>query len=296
MKHAVNQTGTSEFATDPTQQDTLMLSLTKKPTEQEIKFLEQITRPGVQIELAIPLSAGEDPVNVKDWYTSTAIVCRAYLRAEQQQQALMPCLGRLLQIAKETPAIWEGSDSFADFMREVVPAKFGVSRSTAYEAMEVAIRFPNLTVGEFKQIGRQNMRVAARAIPRGEEHKKWAQTLLAKAAELSLPKLREHCQSKGYLDVGEDQGAFFKFSCNQAQLKILNGFIQNPAIQAFCATADPARILIAAIQEAETEWLAQAHDAQANHAQQQSYTNGHTEDWPPEIPEEPAPPAEIEIP
>src|SRR5207249_1565159 len=91
----------TETETQITEEATDMPTLMKKPTEAEIKFLEQITRPGVQIEVAIPAPAEGEELSVKDWYASTAIVCRAYRRAEQQQQALMPALGRLLQIAKE---------------------------------------------------------------------------------------------------------------------------------------------------------------------------------------------------
>jgi len=62
-----------------------MPTLMKKPTEAEIKFWSKSPGPACRSKSPSRPEEGEE-ISVEDWYASTAIVCRAYRRAEQQQQ------------------------------------------------------------------------------------------------------------------------------------------------------------------------------------------------------------------
>ncbi len=209
-------------------------------------------------------------VDAKQWFNDTAIVCRAYLRAELQQQALLPVLGRLLQIAKARPEIWNSKfASFRAFMTEGVPKKFGIEKSTAYEALQMATRFPDLSVKEFQSVGRQNMRTLLQAVPKGEEEEPYAKKLMAKAVGMKTDDFRDLCEKDRKLEPGETSGAFLRLPCNKSQLKFIQKFLANPEFQAICGTDNPAKMLVYAIEEATTEWRAQGEEAE-----KPKHTNG----------------------
>lgn len=253
-----------------------MLSLNKKPTEQEMKFLDRITRPGVQLEVSIPKP---EEYTAKEWHASISTVCLAYRQAEARQQALLPAIGRLLQMAEEMPEVWGGHRSFAEFMSRGITQNYGISRSTAYEAYNAAQRFPWMTVKTYTQIGRLSMRLVMRAIPKGQEGQKWAGKLLEKAAEVPTTELREFAEEKGYLSPGESTGAFIRIPCTSKVAKMWARFLATPEIHAYCASSDPSRILECMLAEVAGEWLARAHEHAADNVPKELPEGSAEDNW-----------------
>ena len=228
----------------------------KKFSAEEAALLEELTKPGAKIEVTVPAE-----INPKDWSKTTNVVCRALLRAQVQEQKLLPVLGRLLLIAESNTEIWAGHDSFKSFLQTDIQGNFGVSTSSSYEALQVAKRLPHLKLGEVAVIPRRNMRIAMQAIARGEETKAYAKVVLAKAAELTEKQLRDYCEEKHYIGPGETVGAYLRIGCSQEEQTIINVFLANTDYQSYCGTANQASMLIRAIEEASTEWTAQNQEA-----------------------------------
>lgn len=229
----------------------------KKFTEEEVKLLGQLTKPGGQISVLVP-----DQIDPKEWRATTNVVCRALVQTEIKKRQLMPVLGRLLVIAKATQEIWSKFEKFEDFLEAEIYTKFQISRSSCYEAMQSADRFGHLEIAECEAIPRRNMKVVLAAVVRGEEKKGYAKEVLEKAAELSESDLKDWCVQKKYLEHGETTGAFLKVPCNAAQLKRFKKFFANPEYAAYCGASTPAVMLERAIQEATTEWTVQTQEPQ----------------------------------
>lgn len=232
--------------------------LTEKPfTQKEKDLLKELTRPEATIEVTVA-----DNITPEEWMQVADVTCRALMRAQRQEQALMPVFGRLLLIAKEHPEIWQGNryDGFENFITATVREKWGIGRSTCYEAMRLASRFPEMEVVEYQDIGRLNMRILDRAIPKGEEKKKFAKDLLAKAKELTTSEFREYCEERLYLDPGETQGTYIRMPSSMTTAKLWAAFISDPRIQAVCKTAKPDRILKHMMEECRGEWNAAGQD------------------------------------
>ena len=115
----------------------------KKMTPDEAALLQELTKPGAKIEVAV---SGD--VSLKDWNKTTSVVCRGLLRAQLQEQALLPVLGRLLVIARDNTDIWSGYASFKQFLTDHVRKEFGIGTSSAYYAMQMADRLPHLKISQ----------------------------------------------------------------------------------------------------------------------------------------------------
>jgi hypothetical protein len=221
----------------------------KKLTDEEQQMITAMTKPGAVIDVVVP--AEIDP---KQWKSNTSLVCRVLIRAQMQEQVMMPVLGRLLVIAKNTPTIIEGHESFEAFLKSEIYEKYGVSRTTCFESIQMC-RWEGLTISQFEAIGRRNFRLLNQAVPKGDEKEKWAKALLAKASELTEEELEEYCEEKGYFAKGEAQGAHFKFACNKRQLKDAKKWYDDPRVHAAVGSESPADIHDAMIAECSAEWF-----------------------------------------
>ena len=151
----------------------------EKFTSAESKLLNEITR-SESIEVAI-----SSDITTEDWRSTVDVVGRAYLRAQIQEAKLFPVLGRLLVIAESRPEIWEGFDSFKQFIHQKICPKFWISPSSAYEAQQQGRRLGHLELSQLEAIPRRNLRLVLQAVPKGDEKKSVATGLLAKATTMS---------------------------------------------------------------------------------------------------------------
>ena len=227
----------------------------EKFTSAESKLLNEITR-SESIEVAI-----SSDITTEDWRSTVDVVGRAYLRAQIQEAKLFPVLGRLLVIAESRPEIWEGFGSFKQFIHQKICPKFWISPSSAYEAQQQGRRLGHLELSQLGAIPRRNLRLVLQAVPKGDEKKSVATGLLAKATTMSEAELREFCEKKGYIGPGETQGAFLRVPCNKGELKFINKFLNNADFQSYCGTNKASAMIVRAIEEAITEWSAQAEEA-----------------------------------
>jgi len=224
----------------------------KKFTPEEANLLQELTKPGAKIEVTV---AGN--VNLKDWAKTTSVVCRGLLRAQLQEQALLPVLGRLLVIARDNPDIWAGYASFKKFLQEHVRKEFGIGTSSAYYAMQMADRLPHLKIAQVEAIPRRNMEIVLQTIAKGDEKKPYATKILEKAATASEKELRAYCEERTSIPPSATVGAILRIGCSLEKKGIIEAFLANQDYQSYCGTSNQADMLIRAIEEATTEWVTQ---------------------------------------
>jgi hypothetical protein len=236
------------------------LALVKKNfTDKEKKLLSELTNPGAEISVIAPAE-----MDAKDWLFATDVTCKALVRAQVQEQALIPVLGSLLSIARKNPEMVKqaGFEGFDDLIEKHIEPTYGISRSSAYEFMGIVSKWGALlpNVQSYEAIPRRNFRVLKAAVPAGDEGKKFAKDLVEKAKELGEKALKAFCVEKKYIEQGEADGAIFKVPCNKSEFKRLTAFIENPDYQAYVGSGKAARMLLKAIAEATTEWTAQIEE------------------------------------
>ena len=239
-----------------------LAAIAKKPmSPSESKLLGELTRSDTTIEVTIPAD-----IKPSEWKSTASVVGRAYLRAEMQLTKLLPVLGRLLVIAEANPEIWEGHESFKQFIHTEVRDKFGISPASSYYAMQMARRLSHVEIAQLEAVPRRNMLVYLQAVPKGDEKKTVAKNLLEKAATLSEADFREFCEKKKYIESGDTQGAFVRIPCSKKVLKLWNKFVADPQVQSVCGTGHPGGILEHMIEECSS-WKATADDAIAAQAE-----------------------------
>ena len=230
----------------------------KKPTEEEQKWLQAISKPGAKIESRIPKD-----IKQEDWNFAMSITCRALRRAELQEQALLPVLGRLLLVTQDNPELIAKHKTFKEFLQAEVAGEFGVGVSTCYEAMTIAARFPDLTNEQYESISRRNFKLLAKAIPKGDEKKPAAKALIEKAAELSDKEFVDHCVKKNYIAGGGSPiGTVISIATNKQVEAHWNKFIEDPRTHAVVGSDNAGKILDAMIAECSS-WFADAEDQAA---------------------------------
>jgi hypothetical protein len=234
-----------------------LITLAETPfTAAEKKLVQAMTAPDSTIEVVVPTD-----INSKDWTFATSVTCRVLLKAQLQAEALMPVLGRLLIIAKTTPAIYADTDhkGFEEFIQAEVRDKWGISRSTCYEAVRQA-EFSiaaKLTTDDVKAIGRVKMRELTKLVPEGDEAKADTKKLIEKAKEMPIAEFREHLDKKFHVEPGSTTGAWIRFGASKATAKMWAAFVADPDIQAYAGTGDASKILKKMMEECGTEWRAQ---------------------------------------
>lgn len=224
-------------------------TIKKPPTKEEISFLQEVIKGG-DIEVKIPAE-----IDVKDWKNSTSIICRALRRSELQSQALLPVLGRLLMVAKDNQEKFYPNRKFDEFLQSDIYDKFGVGRSTCFEAMSF-IRL-DLPMASYEEIPRRNLKLLTQAIDKGSEKSAGAKKLVEKAAEMSEASFRAMLEKDHHINPSANIGTVVKIPGTKKAEGMWNGFKDSPEVQRFVGSDKPHRILEAMIEYCLGEFTAQ---------------------------------------
>ena len=145
-----------------------------KLTDSQRDFVTQLSRPNTKIDVNIPTE-----IDPREWTKSAEAVCRACALNQMQGETLFTALGRLLVIAQDNKAIWEGRwETFEQFLEAEVITKYNIGRSTCFESIRVIKRWPDLPMADYRAIGRVKFKLLAKVIPVGDEDKATPKKLL----------------------------------------------------------------------------------------------------------------------
>jgi hypothetical protein len=225
------------------------------PTASETDVIKDLLRAGKNITLAVP-----DDLDARDVSRYIKSTCSLLVKSEIGRDKLTAVLGRLLVLARKNKEVWgkAGYDSFSEFLQKEVVEKFGISRSTMYEAKKILTAFPDLTMEQYGAAGSQKLLLLSKFTSQSDS----GSTKLIKAAsEKSYDQLKEYCEEKGYLGADDATGASFVIKGSLSKIKELRKFLAREDIRAVAESDDPLTIILAMTQEVDSEWTEQGAEA-----------------------------------
>ena len=226
-----------------------VVAANKKYTDKEKDTIEALTKSGAVIEVVIP-----DTIESSDFETALSAVCKVYVKAEMQKETMFPVLGRLVSIASKNPELRKKFDTFDAFL-DSIESRFGVGRSTCYEAKNFVERWiAVLPPEEYKAVGRVKLKLISQAISKGAEDQKSAKEAITFAKENTAEALEDYLDKKHHTGKGSTTGAVMKIASNKKQNKIFVKWFDDPRVAAYCGSDDMADILEHMIEECKGEW------------------------------------------
>lgn len=219
----------------------------KLPTA-EVRLIKAVLNSDADVSLVIP-----DTVTPVQLMEQLQVLCGAARELEFTRDKLLPVIGRLMLLCQENPETYLGAGyvDWKDFKLRGIQDKFGLSRTSAYFAMQTAKQWSRLTIKEYGEIGRAKMSVL-NAI--GSQNGMSSRSLVNKAKALSSREFREWAISTGRLERGEDKGAFISIPCSGALKTRWERMLRTPAVIAAVESDSPARILEAMMEEFASVW------------------------------------------
>src|SRR5574337_273784 len=130
--------------------------LKSKPTDEEIKALGKIARPGTTIDVVIP----EDIDGETLWF-DISITAKELARSNAKVELLKPVLGKLLLVAQRNPGTWNNKFETYEALIDAVENQFGVGRSTCYEVRKMVEKWEpaKLDIATFGEVPRISWRL-----------------------------------------------------------------------------------------------------------------------------------------
>jgi hypothetical protein len=226
-------------------------------TEAEAAILKQLSQ-AESVDVVVP-----ETMSREDFRATLSAVCKSWVRAALRQQMLLPALGKLMVLAKAHPELWQDREDqpYEDFVA-MIGDKFGVGRETCFAAKRLVTRWAeHLALTDWRQIGRNNLELINKTVPRGDERKPEAQALIAMAKHSTTAALAEHIEGKGLLEEGESRGGVIRITCSQTVYRMWLRFVQDDLVRAYCESDKPDLILRRCMEECQNEWIIRMKEA-----------------------------------
>jgi len=169
---------------------------------------------------------------------------------------LRPLMGKILLRMQENKKHEElGYKTFDDFMTNGAQKLFGLPRSAAYGAKNIAKKFPTMSLEEHAQIGPEKMRIASRIT---DESDPGCKGILQKASEMTVEAFEDYAERTRSVTKESGRKSVVIIPCSQEQQQMWDELIADTDIHNAVDSSDPGRILEAMIEECRSEWKAAA--------------------------------------
>lgn len=235
---------------DPTSKDSL--------TERERTVLTGLLSREGNIDVVIP-----DSISQSELWETLSVCCGVFYRMRRAASHLKLLIGRALVLLKDTPAIYKsrGFNSFDDFMTKEngLPGITGISRSELYKAKTVAEKLPTIGLSEVRAMGFTKLALLAEATTEAApDFQEW----VTQATEGTIPQLKEKMyRSDKQIPEGSVDWEVVQFTVTVEQKQLIDAFMVDPDMIAYCCNNNPGFILTRMIEECEAEWRLQAQGA-----------------------------------
>lgn len=182
------------------------------------------------------------------------------------QGKLYPILGRIFIWIQNNPIVFKemGYESFREFIDKGIQESLGMSRATAYRAMQMVNNFPSLTPADVGRIGTANVYVMSKVF--GNEENPAAKELIENSRSMPEEEFRAQFREVFRVDDGtaEKSDPVLIIRTTPEIAGMWKRFIEDPDIQAYCETEIPGYILKRMIDECEGEWVRQIVEQRKN--------------------------------
>lgn len=126
----------------------------KTDTTTGLAVVHATIRPAVADKINIHLPLNADPQRV---FETLEACCEAYKVVEERRSNVTLVISRALLYIRQRRLYREYSKKFSDFLKTQVIDRYGISRSTVYEGIQIAKAFPELTPVQFANIGARDL-------------------------------------------------------------------------------------------------------------------------------------------
>jgi hypothetical protein len=188
-----------------------------------------------------------------DLWEHLACSVKVYATAKLAQAQLKPIIGKLLIAVQDHPELYQarGYRTYDDFITRGCREMFGLPRSEAYRSKRLVEAWPNLTPGDFVEIGEKNL-YALSSFTNSSDPASTGWLEIARSSTLDQLKDRIVQRSEGTADGLTP--VQISFVTNLEVKKAWTSFVSNSAVQSTVGSADPGQILMAAVGEAVSSW------------------------------------------
>lgn len=225
-------------------------------TPEERVILAALLTRDDRVDLAIP-----DDMNPRELWRTLEICSRVFLRVRHASGQLKLLIGRALLVIQNTPEVFtsRGFSSFDAFISDSergLPYITGISRGELYKAKSVAASVgPNMNLADAREIGFSKLQLVAGVTEAGSAEQN---RLIEVAKNTTVLQLRERI-ARSDMGIEEDDLEFdlLQFQVTKTQKKLIQSFVNNPQVRAYCETQSAGMILERAIQECVGEWQIQ---------------------------------------
>ena len=236
-------------------------------TDDERTMLSALLSPNQNVEEIIPDSTDPDTL-----WSYLSVSCKALMRVRDLTAQLRPLIGRILLLVKQYPDLYQGREgmnpetgekkvmlNFEDFILYGLPAAIGMSRAGAYLAQKIALRFPELPLSKYSQIGATKMQSLTQ-LPFGENGKppkdidRWIET--AADPRVTFQAFREMVANRTLQDPGDLEMSSVVVNMTKAQRELWRRYKTDRTMQQYAESTAEGRILEVLMIEAEPEWRA----------------------------------------
>ena len=157
------------------------------------------------------------------------------------------------------PKLDEKFSSFDSFMSDDVrglPHLTGISRAELYKAKSVALSVgPGMNLEDARDLGFTKMQLIAQHAEPGSAR---LNELIESAKTDTIPQLRERIARAENLEPGDLQWDVFQLNVTKTQKRLIQEFLANPQVRAYCETDSAGLILERMVQEVSEEWRIRA--------------------------------------
>jgi len=197
--------------------------------EEEMVVKSLMNAPHDSVDVVVSSSISDN-----DLIKSIHACLKAYGRFNNAMRLLMPLVGRLLVLAENRPAVLKAfnADNISGFCKHVAPTMFHVSRTDAWEALQIARAFPDISPQEYVEITPAKIKAIGRAFewaPPKEETLKY----LNYAKDHTRQELLDKMDDDG-INVDSLNLTKVAFPASQATRKRWKKFSMDPRIKAYC--------------------------------------------------------------
>ncbi len=228
-------------------------------TDDERTVLSTLILKEGRVDVAIPETIENDRL-----WDAIKVCSSVSVRVQRVEAVLKMLLGRALLIMQTRPVMYTslGFKSFEEFVTSPGPnglkALTGVSRNEAYATKRVVTILPMISTSEASEIGFSKMKELTRVVRKDDSR---AQEWIEKAKNMTLLQLKDAVyRSDNQIPPGSLEFDTLIIPLNKDEKLRITEFLKTPEYQAYCESAQPAAMLLRAIEEATAEWTLQIRE------------------------------------
>jgi hypothetical protein len=177
---------------------------------------------------------------------------------------IKPLLSQLIAAIVSRPDMMQqlGARDVTHLCGEVLPKRYGISRTEGFRLLNLGKEYPNLTVEQYDKIGPAKLKAIAKAVPQNSsgltpEVIEKRQELMAIAPDMRFDKFAKHLEDNNIAPPGSVMTYHINIAVDSEAFKRWRDFITDNDIIQYVQSKSMSAILDAMIAECSVAWKAE---------------------------------------